>query len=80
MASHQDDERDRVESYALRLRQIVSKGAGSRTKGPTMTFKLLDMAETRWRKLNAPESLPLVFAAVRSKDGIQEKKDRKAAA
>lgn len=64
----------------VRLRQRVTKGAGSRTKGLTMTFKLLDMAETRWRKLNAPELLPLVLAAVRFKDGIQEKKDRKAAA
>ena len=34
----------------LRLRQRVTKRAGSRTKGLTMVFKLLEMAQQRWRK------------------------------
>ena len=68
----------------VRLRQRVTKGAGSRSKGLTMAFKLLEMAPQRWRKLNAPELLPLVLAGERFKDAIQEtdqkKTDRKIAA
>ena len=36
----------------VRLRQRVTKGNGSRTKGLTMAYKLLDMAEHRWRRLD----------------------------
>ena len=36
----------------VRLRQRVTKGAGSRTKGLLMAYKLLDMAQTRWRRLD----------------------------
>ena len=68
----------------VRLRQRVTKGAGSRSKGLTMAFKLLEMAQQRWRKLNAPELLPLVLAGARFNDGIQqtdnENTDRKVAA
>ena len=68
----------------LRLRQRVTKGAGSRSKGLTMAFKLLEMAQQRWRKLNAPQLLPLVLAGARFRDGMQEtdreKTDRKVAA
>ena len=34
----------------VRLRQRVTKGAGSRTKGLLMAYKLLDMAQARWRR------------------------------
>jgi putative transposase len=34
----------------VRLRQGVTKGAGSRTKALMMAFKLLSMAEERWRR------------------------------
>lgn len=68
----------------VRLRQRVTKGAGTRTKGLTMAFKLLEMAEPRWRRLDGAQLLPLVRAGVRFVDGIQierqEKKDRKDAA
>ncbi len=68
----------------VRLRQRVTKGAGSRSKGLTMAFKLLEMAQQRWRKLNAPELLPLVLAGERFKNGMQEtdkeNTDRKVAA
>ena len=37
----------------LRLRQRVTKGADSRQKGLLMAFKLLAMAERRWR-ISAP--------------------------
>jgi putative transposase len=58
----------------VRLRQRVTKGAGSRTKALMMAFKLLAMAEERWRKVNGSELLPLVRAGVRFIDGVQEKK------
>ena len=38
-----------------------------------MAFKLLEMAEERWRKVNGSELLPLVRSGVRSVDGVQEK-------
>ena len=38
----------------VKLRQRVTKGAGSRTKARLMAFKLLDMAQKRWRRLDAP--------------------------
>jgi len=59
----------------VRLRQRVTKGAGSRMKGLTMTYKLLDMAEMRWRKLNSSELLPLVRAGVRFIDGIMQERE-----
>ncbi len=68
----------------VRLRQRVTKGAGSRTKGLTMAFKLLAMAEQRWRRVNGAHLLPLVRAGVPFVDGAQverqEEKDRKDAA
>lgn len=67
----------------VRLRQRVTKGAGSRTKGLLMAYKLLEMAQRRWRRLNSAHLLPLVRAGVTFIDGVQqerEKKDRKEAA
>jgi len=42
----------------VRLRQRVTKGAGSRTKGLLMAYKLLDMAQARWRRLDGAHVLP----------------------
>ena len=68
----------------VRLRQRVTKGAGSRTKGLLMAYKLLDMAQRRWRRLNAAHLLPLVRAGVVFIDGVQQEpnteEDRKKAA
>jgi len=55
----------------VRLRQRVTKGAGSRTKGLLMAYKLLDMAQARWRRLNAAHLLLLVRAGVTFVDGKQ---------
>lgn len=55
----------------VRLRQRVTKGAGSRQKGLTMAYKLLDMAQARWRKITAAELVPLVRAGVVFKDGVR---------
>jgi transposase-like protein len=48
----------------VRLRQRVTKGAGSRQKGLLMAFKLLAMAERRWRRINAAHLIPPVRAGV----------------
>ncbi|HEV2087592.1 MAG TPA: IS256 family transposase [Cryptosporangiaceae bacterium] len=55
----------------VKLRQRVTKGAGSRTAGLTMAFKLLAMAERRWRRLNAPHLVAQVRAGVRFRDGLR---------
>jgi len=67
----------------VRLREDVTKGAGSRTAGLVMAFKLLQVAEGHWRCLDAAELVPLVRAGVRFDDGVQsepQKKRKKAAA
>jgi len=59
----------------VRLRQRVTKGAGSRIKALVMAYKLLDMAQKRWRRLNAPHLLPLVRAGVNFVDGVQHERE-----
>ena len=56
----------------VRLRQRVTKGAGSRTKGLLMAYKLLDMAQARWRRLDGAHPLPLVRAGILFVDGLQQ--------
>jgi transposase-like protein len=67
----------------VRLREGVTKGAGSRTAGLTMAFKLLQVAEGHWRCLDTAELVPLVRAGVAFEDGVQiepQKKRKKAVA
>ena len=68
----------------VRLRQRVTKGPGSRTRGLTMAFKLIQMAQDRWRRLNGSQLLPLVRAGVQFTDGEpverEDTEERKAAA
>jgi len=56
----------------VRLRQRVTKGAGSRTKGLLMAYKLLAMAQARWRRLDGPHLLPLVRAGIVFVDGVRQ--------
>ena len=56
----------------VRLRQRVTKGAGSRIKGLLMAYKLLAMAQSRWRRLDGAHLLPLVRAGVVFADGAQQ--------
>lgn len=56
----------------VRLRERATRGAGSRTKGLLMAFKLLAMAQQRWRRLDGPHLLPLVRAGVKFVDGVQK--------
>jgi len=55
----------------VRLRERATRGAGSRTKGLLMAFKLTVMAEKRWRRLDGHHLLPLVVAEVKFVDGIR---------
>ncbi len=55
----------------VRLRERATKGAGSRTKGLLMAFKLLDMAQKRWRRLDDAHLLPLVRAGAKFADGVR---------
>jgi transposase-like protein len=55
----------------VRLRQRVTKGAGSRTKGLLMAYKLLHMAQHRWRRLIGAQLQPLVRAGITFADGVQ---------
>lgn len=62
----------------VRLRQRVTKGAGSRNKALLMAFKLLDMAQLRWRKINGSELLPLVREGLKFVDGVRQERTEKA--
>jgi nicotinamidase-related amidase len=55
----------------VRLRERATRGAGSRSKGLLMAFKLLDMVQLRWRHLDGAQLLPLVRAGVKFADGVQ---------
>jgi len=55
----------------VKHRTRVTKGAGSRTAGLTMAFKLLLAAQGTWRRFDAPDLLPLVRAGVSFQDGQQ---------
>lgn len=59
----------------VRLRERATRGAGSRTKGLLMAFKLLDMAQQRWRRLDGAHLLPLVRAGVKFADGVQKQEE-----
>lgn len=59
----------------VRLRQRITKGAGSRRRGLTMAFKLLEMAQQRWRRLNGSELLPLVRAGVSFRNGVRVERE-----
>lgn len=58
----------------VRLRTRVTRGAGSRQAALAMAYKLLDAAQARWRKINAPRLVPLVAAGATFIDGkLQER-------
>jgi putative transposase len=59
----------------VRLRQRVTKGPGSRKRGLMMAYKLLRMAQERWRRLDGAELLPLVQAGVPFIDGEQVERE-----
>ena len=56
----------------VKARTKKTKGAGSRTAGLAMAFKLLLAAEKRWRRVNAPHLVALVRAGVTFPNGHAE--------
>jgi hypothetical protein len=46
----------------VRLRTKVTKGPGLRPAGIAMAYKLIDVAQARWRAVNAPHLVALVRA------------------
>jgi len=54
----------------VRLRQRVTKGAGTRTRGLTLAFQLLAMAEKRWRKIRSSH---LVAEVMRGEKVLDER-------
>lgn len=58
----------------VKLRTRVTRGAGSRAAGLTMTYKLLRTAEASWRRLDGQQLIPLVRAGVRFVDGKQHER------
>jgi transposase-like protein len=59
----------------VKLRQRVTKGAGSRKAGIAMAYRLLLLAEASWRRLNGHQLLPLVRAGVQFVDGVRVERD-----
>ena len=53
----------------VRLRQRVTKGAGTRTRGLTLAFQLLAMAQKRWRKIRSPHQVEQVLGGTKFLDG-----------
>lgn len=68
----------------VKLRQRVTKRAGTRTRGLTMAFKLLAMAEKRWRRIRSPHLVQKVLDGTKFLDGRtvteETEKERKSAA
>lgn len=56
----------------VRLRQRVTKGAGSRSKALLMAYKLIDMASERWRRVNAPGLVARLLRGEKFVDGLTE--------
>jgi putative transposase len=64
-----------------KLRTRTTKGAGSRTAGLAMAYKLLAAAQARWRSVNAPHLVALVRAGATFVDRlIIEREDQQYAA
>lgn len=53
----------------VKARTRTTKGAGSRDAGLAMAFKLITMAERRWRKINSSHLVPLVQTGTKFPDG-----------
>jgi transposase-like protein len=65
----------------VRARTDLTKGPGSREAGVAMCFKLIEAAEGRWRRINAPELVALVRAGAKFVNGrLVERTDQEDAA
>ena len=59
----------------VRLRTKKTKGAGSRSAGLAMAYKLLDAAQARWRYVNESHLVALVRAGATFVDGVKVERD-----
>ena len=59
----------------VKARTKKTRGAGSRAAGLAMAFKLLENAEQRWRRINAPHLVAAVLHGIQFKDGLRVKPD-----
>ena len=65
----------------VRARTDLTKGPGSREAGVAMIFKLLEVAEGRWRRINGHHLVSLVRAGARFVNGeLVERSEEKDAA
>lgn len=65
----------------VRARTDITKGPGSRQAGLAMTYKLIEAAEGRWRKLTGAHLVALVRAGAEFRNGeLVEGTEEKAAA
>ena len=64
----------------VRLRTKVTKGAGSRSAGLAMAYKLIATAESRWRAVNAPHLVALVRAGAVFHNGVLVERSEEVAA
>lgn len=55
----------------VKARTKQTRGAGSRRAGLAMAYKLMQAAEQRWRRVNAPHLVAAVLAGVKYKDGVR---------
>jgi hypothetical protein len=59
-----------IRGHRVMLDDDLAVSAGSRTKGLLMAYKLLDMAQARWRRLDGAHLLPLVRDGSIFVDGV----------
>jgi len=62
---------------AVRLRQRVTKGPGSRAAGVAMAFNLIESAQARGRAVNAPHPVALVRAGSKFEKGDPRRTTRR---
>ena len=55
----------------VKARTKKTRGAGSRSAGLAMAFKLIEAAEQRWRRVNAPQLVVAVLGGIEFKDGAR---------
>jgi hypothetical protein len=60
---------------AVRLRTTAAKRFKKVDSATAVIWKVLQLAETTFRRLNAPELLPAVYAGVRYVDGVKQTVD-----
>jgi hypothetical protein len=65
----------------VRARSNLTKGPGSKAAALGIVFKLIQEAEHRWRRVNAPELVALVAAGAKFVNGklVEESLEKEAA-